>query len=138
MWNVFKVNNKTPQNDTNDVHCSYYSSCNTHQFYEVKIIFYNYFQVFLDSDLTLLLPRLHIGEKPFKCPDCDAAFHRKSYLTEHMFVHTGVSKYQCQECKVSSINWQLVTKHFYPDNIWVIFIRYSTVNWSYRGEFVRS
>jgi len=44
-----------------------------------------------------------LGEKPYKCTECEKAFHRKSYLTEHMFVHTGISRYQCETCKVNKL-----------------------------------
>jgi len=45
------------------------------------------------SDSLVTHSRIHSGEKPFKCPECDKAFSESSSLTRHMRVHTGDKPY---------------------------------------------
>ena len=41
---------------------------------------------------------LFLGEKPFKCSQCDMTFTRSSSLTRHQIIHSGNKPYQCKIC----------------------------------------
>ncbi|CAH2101554.1 unnamed protein product [Euphydryas editha] len=42
--------------------------------------------------------RLHTGEKPFVCKECNAGFHRKSSYLQHIAIHLPEKTVQCDQC----------------------------------------
>ena len=42
--------------------------------------------------------RLHIVEKPFVCPECDKKFKQSGDLMSHRRFHTGEKPFVCPEC----------------------------------------
>ena len=56
-------------------------------------------QFFRYCDLVKHVEHMHMGEKAFKCPECDKEFARRDYLGVHSRVHTGEKPYECPYCK---------------------------------------
>ncbi|CAK1555955.1 unnamed protein product [Leptosia nina] len=42
--------------------------------------------------------RLHTGEKPYVCKECNAGFHRKSSYLQHIAIHLPEKTVQCDQC----------------------------------------
>ena len=53
---------------------------------------------FTDMGHLLVHRRNHTGEKAFVCPDCDRKFKRSDYLDEHRRIHIGEKPFVCPEC----------------------------------------
>ncbi|CAL4107421.1 unnamed protein product, partial [Meganyctiphanes norvegica] len=43
--------------------------------------------------------RIHLGDKPYQCVDCEKCFLNYSDLVSHMKTHTGEKPYQCSHCE---------------------------------------
>jgi KRAB domain-containing zinc finger protein len=52
-----------------------------------------------------------VGEKPFKCTDCDRGFTVEQSLKIHQRTHTGEKPFKCTDCDRGFTDRSNLTKH---------------------------
>lgn len=65
--------------------------------------------------------RLHTGEKPFKCEECDFTTADHNTLRKHKMRHSGQKNYSCSLCTYSCIQASSYKKHIKTKHPGIIF-----------------
>ena len=55
--------------------------------------------------------RVHSGEKPFVCSQCNYSCNQAGRLWAHMRIHSGEKPYSCKQCNYSSTREHILKKH---------------------------
>ena len=55
--------------------------------------------------------RIHNGDKPYKCDDCDKAFGSSGNLRSHKKTHNPGESYPCPECLKTFTNVRYLQAH---------------------------
>lgn len=52
-----------------------------------------------------------LGERPYKCEDCDKTFTQRANLKKHEMVHLGLRPHSCPICYRSYSQYSNLKKH---------------------------
>ena len=82
--------------------------------------------VFFQSATTF---QISMGEKPYKCNQCEKDFSKKATLAKHQRIHTGEKPYKCNKCGKAfsqkahlQLYWRIHTgEEPYKCNVWHVF-----------------
>ena len=58
----------------------------------------NVIRVFSIRDSLIRQQRVHTGEKPFPCEQCEEIYSERATLINYQRVHTGKNPFTCNQC----------------------------------------